>query len=61
MKYSTKACDGGIAEACFNLGISYYAGDGCRQNDSKAKEFFGKACDGGHADGCKEYAIMNKR
>ena len=56
-----KACDGGNAIGCFNLGTMYDSGRGVKQDDFKAKELFGKACDGGDAGGCKNYSILNKR
>ena len=56
----TKACDGGNAFGCSNLGTSYFNGEGVKQDKIKAKELFGKACDGGIEDGCKGYAILNK-
>lgn len=56
-----KACDGGDAGGCFNLGVSYAKGLGMKQDYFKAKELFGKACDGGYAGGCYNYAILNKR
>jgi TPR repeat protein len=60
-KEDKKACNDGIAEGCYNLGLMYAAGQGVRQDYSKAKELFGKACDGEYEDGCKNYVILNKR
>jgi len=43
------------------LAISYYKGNGVRQDKSKAKELFGKACDRGSDKGCKNYRILNEQ
>ena len=56
-----KACTGGNAEGCFNLGLMYVKGQGVKQDYFKAKDLFGKACDGGVTNGCKNYAILNKK
>ena len=42
------------------LGFSYEAGDGVRQNNITAKEFYGKACDMGLQIGCDDYARLNQ-
>lgn len=47
-----KACDGGNAGDCNNLGVLYENGLGVRQDYQKATEFYQKACDGGDAVGC---------
>jgi TPR repeat protein len=56
-----KACDGGDASGCYNLGNTYNNGDGIRQNKKIAKELFGKACDGGLNKGYKNYKILNEK
>lgn len=48
-----KACKGGDAESCVNLGILYQSGEGMPRDEAKAAELFDKACDDGHAIGCK--------
>lgn len=47
-----KACDGGEANGCGNLGYKYASGEGVKQDDFKAVELYKKACDGGDALGC---------
>jgi TPR repeat protein len=47
-----KACDGGIAVGCFNLGTLYDFAQGVKQDYSKAFEYYKKACDGGEVAGC---------
>ena len=47
-----KACDGGNAMGCSNLGGLYADGQGVRQNYQKATELWQKACDNRNAEGC---------
>ena len=54
----TKACDGGSAGGCLNLGVMYSNGEGVRQDTFKAVELFTKACDGGSANGCLNLGVM---
>ena len=46
-----KACDGGDASGCSDLGVLYANGQGVKQDYFKAVELYQKACDGGHASG----------
>ena len=46
-----KACEGGDAMRCGNLGLLYFKGLGVPQDYAKAAELYGKACDGGDAAG----------
>ena len=55
-----KACNGGIAGGCFNLGILYYKGEGAKQDSAKALGLFDKACQMKDESGCKVYAILKK-
>ena len=56
-----KACDGGYAIGCSNLGSMYLNGDGVRQDKSKALQLFGKACDMKNEGSCKNYAILKNQ
>jgi len=56
-----KACDGGDAAGCYNLGIMYMNGQGVKQDYAKAKELFGKACDMKLQSGCDGYRILNEK
>ena len=47
-----KACDGGDALGCHNLGLLYKNGQGVNQDYQKAAQLYQKACDGGNAVGC---------
>jgi uncharacterized protein len=48
----SKACDGGAADGCYVLALSYTEGRGARQDYTKANELFSVACDGRAAMGC---------
>ncbi len=54
----TKACDGGDAIGCLELGVMYFNGEDIEQDYSKALEFYTKACDGGIAKGCSNLGLM---
>lgn len=53
-----KACDGGLAIACINVGKLYQNGQGTRLDLEKAAEYFGKACDAKYDEGCKRYSQL---
>jgi len=57
-KLYTKACDGGIMEGCYNLGVLYSNGDGVRQDKQKAVKLYSKACDSGIMEGCFNLGIL---
>lgn len=50
-----KACDGGEALGCYNLGLMYANGQGVRQDYFKATELYKKACDLKLELGCENY------
>lgn len=53
-----RACDGGFAAGCFNLGVTYLNGIGVSQDDVRAVGFFRQACDGGDAKGCSNLGVL---
>ena len=55
-----KACNGGDASGCFNLGVMYYNGQGVRADKQKALNLYGKACDMKHQTACDNYARLKK-
>jgi TPR repeat protein len=55
-----KACDGGYATGCYNLGVLYANGQGVNQNYQKAAKLYNKACDGGNATGCNNLGLSYK-
>lgn len=50
-----KACDGGNALGCNNLGFMYANGQGVKQDYARAKQLYGKACDLKLELGCENY------
>jgi TPR repeat protein len=54
----TKACDGGDANGCYNLGVMSDNGDGATQDKQKAKELYTKSCDAGNMGGCVNLGLM---
>ena len=53
-----KACDGGDAGGCYNLGVLYHNGQGVNQDYQKAAQLYQKACDGGDAGGCYNLGVL---
>ncbi|MGX3048564.1 hypothetical protein ACWIUH_12140 [Ursidibacter arcticus] len=49
-----------MAEAQSNLGGMYANGHGVRQDNRKAKYYFGLGCDNGNQLGCDNYRILNR-
>jgi TPR repeat protein len=47
-----KACDGGVAEGCYNLGVMHDVGHGGPKNFEKAKAYAQKACTLGRQKAC---------
>ena len=56
-----KACDGGSADGCSNLGVLYAKGRGANQDYQKAAELYQKACDLGDRLGCDNYRKLNEK
>ena len=54
----TKACDGGNADGCTNLGVMYVNGEGVKLDKKRALALYGKACDLKNEQGCKYYATL---
>ena len=52
-RYLERACTGGVADACFELG-ELCGREDCAQ--SRAAYYFGQACDRNSVDGCVQYA-----
>ena len=53
-----KACDGGCAEGCHNLGVLYEKGLGVNQSYAKAASLYKRACNGGCALGCNNLGVL---
>jgi len=56
-----KACDGGDALGCSNLGVMYETGLGVNQSYTKAASLYKKACNAGDALGCYGLGVMYKK
>ena len=52
-----KACDGGDAGGCYNLGVLYADGQGVNQDYQKAAQLYQKTCDSGNAEGCYNLGV----
>jgi uncharacterized protein len=48
-----KACTGGVAGACSDLGYMYKVGDGIDRDQNRALTYLKKACDLGMAQACR--------
>ena len=55
-----RACDGGDATGCFNLGRMYYRGIGIAQDRAIAIELFQKACNGDYTEHCEQLESLWK-
>jgi TPR repeat protein len=53
-----RACDGGNAQGCNELGLMCVKGDGVPKDTTEALALFTKACDGGYAAGCFNLGVM---
>jgi TPR repeat protein len=55
------AADGGLKEAMFNVGLSYYVGKGVKPNPAEAKRWLDKAADAGFAKAAMMLGLMAVR
>lgn len=53
-----KACDGGLAAACNNLGLLVAEGLGGERDGPRGQSLFRRACDGGSLLGCRNLGLM---
>lgn len=54
----TAACDGGVAEGCYNLGIMHEFGEGVAKSKLRAAALYKRACNGGDAGACSRVGLM---
>jgi TPR repeat protein len=47
-----KACEGGYAQGCHNVGVLYQRGEGVDKDERRAAELYDKACRGGVVADC---------
>lgn len=52
-------CDGGSAQACFDLGVQYENGRGVAVDLNKAAALYQKTCDARWADGCQKLGDLH--
>lgn len=57
----SRACDGGLVEGCFNLGILYSNGEGVTQDKARAAQFYDRACGGGDVRGCINLSALYEK
>jgi TonB family protein len=53
-----QACDGGMVEGCYNLGVLYHSGEGVTQDLARAIILYQQGCDGGFAQGCSNLGLL---
>ena len=53
-----KACKGGEARGCSDLGAMHVKGQGGRKNYLLARRYLGRGCEGRHFEGCNNLAVM---
>ena len=61
VKSLQKACDGGDAAGCTQLGFLYLEGKGVKKDYLKAVKLYQKGCDGGNAVGCMLLGFMYEK
>jgi len=55
-----RACDGGLAAACNNLGLAHQAGQGVPADYERARTAFQRACSAGFAEGCSNEGVLHE-
>ena len=58
IKLFSDACDNGKIDACNNLGVLYFDGDGVPKDRAKAAQLYDKACQGRDYNACTNLALM---
>lgn len=53
-----KACQKGIAEACYVMGVAYETGDGMDSDVTRAVGFYVQGCSSGSAEACYRLALL---
>lgn len=59
-EFFERACNGGVAAACYNLACSYQRGEGVAQNYEKAADLYENACDKDFANACNNLGGIYK-
>ena len=53
-----EGCRTGQADACTNLGVLYFYGDGVTKDLALSAQYYQQACDGGEGNACANLALM---
>jgi TPR repeat protein len=59
--YLSRACNGGISDACDALAFIYANAKGVRQDYGKALRYWNKACRAGNGAACTNYRLAKQR
>ncbi len=59
--YLSRACNGGMADACDDLAFIYANAKGVRQNYTKAMRYWSKGCNLGSRSACSNYKLARQR
>ncbi len=63
MRYFDAACNNGVLDACYDLGVLYEEGEAVPKDQAKAKALYEKACQAKKSDGmaCNNLAVMYQK
>ena len=59
-EFYTKACDGGHAKGCYQIGLIYENGEIVKHNYAMAAKFYTKSCNGSNEKACLKLGYMYK-
>lgn len=59
--YLSRACNGGMADACDDLAFIYANAKGVRQNYTKAMRYWSRGCSLGSGSACSNYRLAKQR
>lgn len=61
LKFFKKACDGGLYNACFNLGAMHEEGYGVKSDVKTAMKFYELSCEGEFGEACEALAQIYEK
>ena len=61
LKFFKKACDGGLYNACFNLGAMHEEGYGVKSDVKTAMKFYELSCEGDFGEACEALAQIYEK
>lgn len=56
-KFFEQACNSGVADGCYGLGVMFERGKGGKQDEIQARSLYDQACQGGHTNGCYNLGV----